>query len=112
GRLLAARRNVEIMTEGLTAARRTRELLDSRVTEGAIPKIDANIAAVEAGRIEADLAIAQADADAAAVELKAVVGLRANEQLTLCDSLEALVRTADAPEATPPASLGRPALPA
>src|SRR5689334_8026470 len=65
GRLLAARRNVEIMTEALGAARRTRELLDSRVTEGAIPKIDANIAAVEAGRIEADLTIAQADADAA-----------------------------------------------
>jgi len=39
GRLLAARRNVEVMTEGLTAARRTRELLDARVTEGEIPKI-------------------------------------------------------------------------
>ena len=52
-----------------------RELLDSRVTEGEIPKLDANIAAVEAGRIEADLALAQADADAAAIELKALVGL-------------------------------------
>ena len=109
GRLLAARRNVEIMTEALGAARRTRELLDSRVTEGAIPKIDANIAAVEAGRIEADLTIAQADADAAAVELKAVVGLRPNEPLMLRDSLEALVRMPDSPVA--PASLAPPASP-
>ena len=65
GRLLAARRNVEIMNEALMAARRMRELLDAKVTEGYTPKLDANIAAVEAGRLEADLVIAQADAEAA-----------------------------------------------
>ena len=101
GRLLAARRNVEIMNEALTAARRTRELLDARVTEGEIPKLDANIAAVEAGRIEADLAIAQADADAAAIELKALVGMPANTPLVLRDSLEQLVRGEDS--SSPPA---------
>jgi cobalt-zinc-cadmium efflux system outer membrane protein len=98
GRVLAARRNVEIMNEALIAARRMRELLDSRVTEGETPKLDANIAAVEAGRIEADLAIAQADADAAAIELKALAGLRSSDPLNLRDSLEALVR------ANPPAA--------
>src|ERR1051325_12227642 len=98
GRLLAARRNVEIMTEGLTAARRTRELLDARVTEGEIPKLDANIAGVEAGRIEADLAIAQADAEAAAIELKALVGLPANAPPRLRESAAHLVR-AHAPAA-------------
>ena len=102
GRLLAARRNVEIISEGLTAARRMRELLDSRVTEGEIPKLDANIAAVEAGRIEADLTMAQADADAAAIELKALVGLRANEPLTLRESLETLARAN--PEPASPAA--------
>ena len=107
GRLLAARRNVEIMNEALTAARRTRELLDARVTEGEIPKLDANIAAVEAGRIEADLAIAQADAEAAAIELKALVGMPANTPLVLRESLERLVQAQES--ATPPAS---PALPA
>ncbi len=90
GRLLAARRRVEIINEGLTASRRVRELLDSRVTEGDIPKLDANIAAVEAGRIEVDLTLAQADAEAAAIELKALAGLRPNEPLTLRESLEAL----------------------
>ena len=107
GRLLAARRNVEIINEGLTAARRMRELLDSRVTEGEIPKLEANIAAVEAGRVEADLTLAQADADAAAIELKALAGLRPNEPLVLRESLEALVRgtasSAPAPPAAPPA---------
>ena len=103
GRLLAARRNVDVMTEGLAAARRTRELLDARVTEGEIPKIDANIAAVEAGRIEADLALAQADVDAAAIELKALVGLPANAQLPLRESLENVARSADAAR---PASIG------
>jgi len=107
GRLLAARRRVEIISEGLTASRRVRELLDSRVTEGDIPKLDANIAAVEAGRIEVDLTLAQADAEAAAIELKALAGLRPNEPLTLRESLEAL---AGAP--VPFASLGPSATPA
>ena len=104
GQLLAARRNVQIMTEALAAARRTRDLLDSRATEGSIPKLDANIAAVEAGRIEADLALAQADVEGAEIELKALVGLQPAEPLSLGDSLEALVRvTPTAPE-TPAAA--------
>jgi cobalt-zinc-cadmium efflux system outer membrane protein len=101
GRLLAARRTVEITTESLTTARRMRELLDAKVTEGYTPKLDANIAAVEAGRLEADLAIAQADAEAAAIELKALIGLAPTEPLVLRESLEMLVRTNDdaAPQA-------------
>ena len=82
--MLAARRNVDIMNEALIAARRMRELLDSRVTEGETPKLDANIAAVEAGRIEADLAIAQAEADAAAIELKALAGLPFEQSAGTC----------------------------
>jgi len=80
------------MNEALTAARRMHELLDSRVSEGDTPKIDANIAAVELGRMEADLVIAQSEADGAAIELRALVGLTPEEPLTLRDSLEALVR--------------------
>jgi cobalt-zinc-cadmium efflux system outer membrane protein len=109
GRVLAARRNVDVMNEALIAARRMRELLDSRVTEGETPKLDANIAAVEAGRIEADLAIAQADADAAAIELKALAGLRPTDALNLRESLEALVRAnpADTADATTPSVAAR-----
>jgi outer membrane protein TolC len=102
GRLLAARRTVDIMNESLTVARRMRELLDQRVTEGETPKLDANIAAVEVGRIEADLISATADADGAAIELKALVGLPADTPLVLRDTLEGLVRE-------PPASGTAPA---
>lgn len=105
GRLLAARRTVEIMNEALTAARRMRELLDAKVTEGYTPKLDANIAAVEAGRLEAELTIAQADAEGAAIELKALAGLSVNEPLVLRESLEALVRTSDEPAQQPPPSI-------
>ncbi len=98
GRLLAARRTVEIMNEALTAASRMRELLDQRVTEGETPKLDANIAAVEVGRMDADRISAAADADGAAIELRALVGLPPNAPLLLRDTLESLVRVAPAPE--------------
>jgi cobalt-zinc-cadmium efflux system outer membrane protein len=100
GRLLGARRTVEIMNESLTAAGRMRELLDQRVSEGDTPKLDANIAAVEVGRMEADLVLAQAEADGAAIELKALVGLPADAPLVLRDTLESLVRVPPDP-ATP-----------
>jgi cobalt-zinc-cadmium efflux system outer membrane protein len=98
GRLLAGRRTVEVMNEALTAGRRMRELLDSRVSEGDTPKLDANIAAVEVGRMEADLVIAQAEADSTAIELKALVGLAPAATLPLRDSLEGLVRADSAPQ--------------
>jgi cobalt-zinc-cadmium efflux system outer membrane protein len=100
GRLLAARRTVEIMNESLIAARRMRELLDQRVTEGETPKLDANIAAVEVGRMEADLVLAQAEADGEAIELKALVGLPPGAPMVLRDTLESLVRVPPEP-ATP-----------
>jgi len=105
GRLLAARRSVEITNEALTTARRMRELLDAKVTEGYSPKLEANIAAVEAGRLEADLALAQAEAEAAAIELKALIGLAPNEPLVLRESLEMLVRSNDDAAQPPPASI-------
>jgi hypothetical protein len=100
GRLLAARRTVEIMNESLIVARRMRELLDQRVTEGETPKLDANIATVEVGRMEADLVLAQAEADGEAIELKALVGLPPDAPMVLRDTLESLVRVPPEP-ATP-----------
>ncbi len=75
GRLLAARRVLEVTNEALTAARRMRDLLDRRVTEGGVPKLEANLAAVEALQIEAAAALAAGEAEAAMIELKAVAGL-------------------------------------
>ena len=93
GRLLSANRTLEVMSESLTAARRTRELLDQRANEGQVPKVDANMAAVQVGRLEADQALATADVEVALIGLKALVGLAPDASLTVRDSLEALVRT-------------------
>ena len=99
GRLLAARRTLEITKEALDAAQRTRQLLDAEVTEGGIPKIDANLAAVESGRMEADMILAQADVDSATIELRALLGMEANAPLVLRDTLESLVKNSGQPSA-------------
>jgi cobalt-zinc-cadmium efflux system outer membrane protein len=96
GRLLAARRMLEVTNEALAAARRMRDLLDRRLLEGGVPQLEANIAAVEALRIEADAALASGEAEAAAIELKALAGLAADAPLQIVDSLESLVRAAPA----------------
>jgi cobalt-zinc-cadmium efflux system outer membrane protein len=101
GRVLAARRTLEVTSEALVAARRMRDLLDRRVTEGGVPKLEANLAAVEALRIEADAALATGELEAATIELKALVGLPADAQLVIADSLESLVRSSLPPRPAP-----------
>jgi outer membrane protein, heavy metal efflux system len=96
GRLMAARRMLEVTNEALAGARRMRDLLDRRLLEGGIPQLEANLAAVEALRIEADAALASGEAEAAAFELKALAGLPDDAPLQLVDSLESLVRVAPA----------------
>jgi cobalt-zinc-cadmium efflux system outer membrane protein len=105
GRLLAAQRSLDVINESLTAARRMRDLLDRRVTEGGTPQLDANLAAVEVMRLEADAALAAGDAAAALIELKATVGLAPEAPLALGDSLEGLAGAPAVPRLTPTAAL-------
>jgi cobalt-zinc-cadmium efflux system outer membrane protein len=105
GLLLAARRTLEVTTEVLTAARRLRDLLDRRVTEGGTTKLDANVAAVEALRLEADAALAAGEVEAATIELKATAGLPADAPLDLRDSLEGLAASPAVPRLTAAAAL-------
>lgn len=105
GRLLAARRILEVTNEALTAARRMRDLLDRRVTEGEVPRLEANLAAVEAARMEADAALATGEAEAATIEVKALAGMPPDAPLVITDSLESLVRAAPAPGPTPTAAI-------
>jgi cobalt-zinc-cadmium efflux system outer membrane protein len=100
GRWLAARRSIRVLTERLDAARRMRELLDARVNEGDAPKVEANIAAVEVGRMQVELTLATAEADADAIGLRALVGLPPDAPLALSETIESLVVP---PAATPPA---------
>ncbi len=105
GRVLAARRTLELINEALTTTRRMRDLLDRRVTEGGSTKLDANLAAVEALRLEADAALATGDLEAATIELKAVVGLEPDAPLVLSDSLEGLMASPMVPRMTPVAAI-------
>jgi cobalt-zinc-cadmium efflux system outer membrane protein len=105
GRLLAARRILDVTTEALVAARRTRELLERQVAEGRAPQLDANLAALEAVQIEADAILATGDVEASMIELKALVGLPPDAALVMRDTLEALVRSAPVPRLTAAAAL-------
>ncbi|MBI4887919.1 MAG: TolC family protein [Acidobacteria bacterium] len=105
GRVLAERRTLELTNEALTAARRMRDLLDRRVTEGGSTKIDANLAAVEALRLEADAAIAAGEIEATTIQLKALVGLAADAPLALGDSLETRAAAPAVPRLTPAAAI-------
>ncbi|MBI2185898.1 MAG: TolC family protein [Acidobacteria bacterium] len=105
GRLLAAQRTLDVTNESLTAARRMRDLLERRVTEGGTTRLDANLAAVEAMRLEAEAAIAAGDVAAALVELKATVGLAPDAPLMLADSLEVVAGAPVVPRLTPTAAL-------
>jgi len=105
GRLLAARRILEVTNEALGAARRMRDLLDRRVTEGGAAQLDANLAALEALRMEADAALAAGEAEAATIELKALAGLPPDAPLAIRDSLESLVRPAFVPRLTAAAAM-------
>lgn len=100
GRLLAARRTLEVTTEALVAARRTRDLLERQVAEGRAPQLDANLAALEAVQIEADAILATGEVEASIIELKALVGLPPDAALVIRDTLEALVRSAPVPRVT------------
>jgi cobalt-zinc-cadmium efflux system outer membrane protein len=105
GRVLAARRNLELTNEALSAARRTRDLLDRRVTEGGSTKLDANLAAVEAMRLEADVALAEGELQGTTIELSALVGLAPDAPLILSESLESLAATPAVPRLTPTAAI-------
>jgi cobalt-zinc-cadmium efflux system outer membrane protein len=92
GRVLAAARTVGVTDELLDLNRRSRDLLQARVKEGAAPELDLNLVDVEVRRLQADRATQVADAEASLIELKALVGLRPDAELRLRDDLEQLVR--------------------
>ena len=103
GRVLAAARTVAVTDELLDLNRRSRDLLQARVKEGAAPELELNLVEVEVRRLEADRALQTADAEASLIELKALVGLQPDSDLRLRDDLEQVVRAQTAPP--PPVTL-------
>ena len=98
GRVLTAARIVAVTDELVALNRRSRSLLEARVKEGATPELELNLVDVEVRRLEADRATQAADAQAALIDLKALVGLQPDAELQLRDDLEQVVR-AQAPPA-------------
>jgi cobalt-zinc-cadmium efflux system outer membrane protein len=91
GRLLAAARQLEIREAVTASTRQTRDLLAARVEAGGAPAIDRDVAHVEWQRAEAELGRQRAEVEAAAVQLKQLMGLDPSAPLLLRDGLEAIV---------------------
>jgi outer membrane protein, heavy metal efflux system len=92
GQLLAAARQMEVVSQLAATMRQTHELLQARVEEGAAPALERDLAFVEWQRAEAAAHRQRADADAALTQLKALVGLDPASSLLLREALEPLVR--------------------
>lgn len=94
GALLAAVRNLEIISEISDVNRRGYELLRARVEQGASAPLERNMADVERHRIESQQWLQTAHADAALIELKRLLGLAPDARLKVRHTLEALVQGA------------------
>jgi cobalt-zinc-cadmium efflux system outer membrane protein len=95
GVVAASVRRLEVLDRLVEASRRTVELLEARVREGAAPPLDRDVAFIELQRLRATRELAIGQADAAVAELKPLLGLSSQSSVTLRDSLEAIV-TGDA----------------
>lgn len=91
GTLLMAVRNLALLDELTAAARDTVRLLSERADAGAAPPVERDAAAIDAGRLEAQRAVATGQADAALLELKRLVGLTPSATLMVRETLEQAV---------------------
>lgn len=108
--LLAAVRQLEVVTRIAQASRERLDLLTSRVDAGAAPPLDRDLADVEWRRSEAEVLAWQGMADRALIALKAIVGLSADTPLRLAATLEVVAGTLTPPPAAdvPQAIAARP----
>jgi cobalt-zinc-cadmium efflux system outer membrane protein len=91
GELTVAIRDLALLDEIVEATRRQHDLLRSRASEGAAPPLERDLLDVELQRLESDRLLQAARAEAAAFELKRVLGLTADARITVRDTLENLV---------------------
>jgi cobalt-zinc-cadmium efflux system outer membrane protein len=91
GEVLVAVRRLDVLDAVLAASRRTYELLRDRVAEGATPPLERDVALVEVRRLEGDRELAAGRIVVALMRLKTLLGRPSGVELTLRDSLEAVV---------------------
>jgi cobalt-zinc-cadmium efflux system outer membrane protein len=92
GEVAAAVRTMSVTEQLLSATTRQLTLISSRVDEGATPPLDRDMLRVEVQRLEAERQLQQGAVERRLVELKRLLGMRADAALALRGTLEDLVR--------------------
>ena len=83
GELLAAQRNLRFTEELLQVNRDALRLLQSRVSQGATPPLEANLLRVEVNSLEASRHLLASQVEVRTLQVKALVGLGPEAPLTL-----------------------------
>ena len=91
GEVVAAVRDLSVSDDLVATTTRQVELLRARVDQGRTPPLERNMVEVELRRLEAERFFAAGQVDRTVVELKRLLGMRANAPLQLCETLEQLV---------------------
>lgn len=91
GDALSAVRDLATLNELIDASRRQRDLLHSRVEEGASPPLERDLVDVELHRLSADRSLQVGRAERAMFELKRILGAAPDDPLRLRETLEDVV---------------------
>jgi cobalt-zinc-cadmium efflux system outer membrane protein len=91
GEVVAAIRDLSISDDLVETMARQSDLLRARVDQGGTPPLERNMVAVELRRLEAERLLQAGQVDRIVIELKRLLGMKANVPLQLRDSLEDLV---------------------
>lgn len=91
GEVVAAVRDLSVSDDLVAATARQSDLLRARVDQGATPPLERNMVEVELRRLEAERLLQAGQVDRAVIELKRLLGMRANGPLQLRDTIEQLV---------------------
>jgi cobalt-zinc-cadmium efflux system outer membrane protein len=91
GEVLAAVRELSVTDELVAVTSSQHALMAARAEAGAIPPLERDMIRVELQRLEADRMLEAGHVEHALIELKRLLGLRADVPLTLRDELEELV---------------------
>ena len=89
GEVLAARRNLEVTDALLQVNRDALRLVRERVREGSAPALEENVLRVEVTRLEANRYLLESRVAVATLQLKALVGMAPDEQLSVAERVEA-----------------------
>jgi len=104
GDVLAAVRELSVTDELVAVTSRQHMLMAARAEEGAVPPLERDMIRVELHRLEADRMLQVGGAEQALIELKRLLGLRADAPLTLREDLEQAVVRETATDLVAPAN--------